>query len=245
MSLLDVREIAKAFGAVRAVTDVSFTVEPGERLALIGPNGSGKTTVFNLISGVFKPDRGHVTFNGTAITGWPTHRSARHGLVRTFQHASVFPALSVEQGVAIAMEMTPRARRAARFATIDQVLAVCGIQSIRSITGQNLSYGNARLTNLAVALAAQPDLLLLDEPAAGLNDFETAQLAESLRRMNDAGISLVVIDHDMGFIAGLCERTVVLAAGAVIARGTFAEVSTDPKVKEIYLGEAVAEEVAG
>jgi ABC-type branched-subunit amino acid transport system ATPase component len=245
MSMLVVQGIAKAFGAVRAVADVSFSVEERERVALIGPNGSGKTTVFNLVSGVFRPDRGTVAFNGTDITGHSTHRIARLGLVRTFQHASTFPALSVEEGVAVALEMTPRSRAADRFRNVDEVLDVCGVRPIRAVGGHNLSYGNARLANLAIAVAAQPDLLLLDEPAAGLNDYETGLLAESLRRINEAGVALVVIDHDMGFIAGLCERTVVLGSGAVIASGTFTEVSIDPKVKEIYLGEPVGEEVAG
>jgi branched-chain amino acid transport system ATP-binding protein len=243
VSLLDVEGITKTFGALRAVSDVSLSVREGERLGLLGPNGSGKTTAFHLISGVLRPDRGRVHFGGTDITGWSTHRCARSGLVRTFQQASVFPALSVAESVSIALEMTHRSRAGHRFGTVGDVLAVCGIEPIASVMGTNLSYGNARLTNLAVALAAQPDLLLLDEPAAGLNDFESGLLAASLRRINEAGVSLVVIDHDMGFISGLCERAVVLAAGSVIANGTFEEISNDQRVKDVYLGEAV--EAAG
>jgi branched-chain amino acid transport system ATP-binding protein len=151
----------------------------------------------------------------------------------------VFPSLSVADSVSIALEMTPRSRRGERFGTVGDVLAVCGIEALAPVLGTNLSYGNARLTNLAVALAAQPDLLLLDEPAAGLNDYESGLLADSLRRMNDVGVSLVVIDHDMGFISGLCRRAVVLAAGAVIANGTFEEISADQRVKDVYLGEPV------
>jgi branched-chain amino acid transport system ATP-binding protein len=159
--------------------------------------------------------------------------------VRTFQQASVFPGLSVADSVSVALEMTRRSRQRKHFRDVGEVLAVCGLEPAAAVVGTNLSYGNARLTNLAVALAAQPDLLLLDEPAAGLNDFESGLLADSLRRINDAGISLVVIDHDMGFISGLCERAVVLAAGAVIANGTFEEISTDQRVKDVYLGEPV------
>ena len=238
MSLLQATGISKRFGSVAALTDVSLTVEPGERMALLGPNGSGKTTFFNAISGVLQANSGRVAFRGHDVTGWATNRLAKQGMVRTFQHASVFPGLSVEESVVIAQEMTRRS--GGNMYTVESILEICGLRQQRNVLGSDLPYGSARRLNVAVAMAAQPTLLMLDEPAAGLNDWETEELRVALTDLNAHGIALLVIDHDMPFINGLCQRAVVLAAGSVLASGTLDEIRDDHEVRRVYLGESLA-----
>jgi branched-chain amino acid transport system ATP-binding protein len=240
MSLLEVRNIAKKFGSVNALTNVSLDVNDGERVALIGPNGSGKTTLFNTISGVFPPNGGAVHFRGHRVTGWSTNRLARRGLVRTFQHATVFPGLTVEESIGVALEMIRRKRSEDSFYSVSTILDTCGLAAQRNALGSDLAYGSARRLNVAVAMAAHPTLLMLDEPAAGLNDWETEELRVALAELNERGIALLVIDHDMPFISGLCQRAVVLAAGSVLAQGTLDEIRTDHEVRRVYLGESLA-----
>jgi branched-chain amino acid transport system ATP-binding protein len=239
MALLEVRDIAKKFGSVNALGGVSLDVDEGERVALIGPNGSGKTTLFNSISGVFPSNSGSVSFGGREVTSWSTNRLARLGMVRTFQHASVFPGLTVEESVVVALEMTRR-RTDDSFYTTAAILDICGLQHQRNVRGSDLAYGSARRLNVAVAMATHPTLLMLDEPAAGLNDWETEELRVALAALNARGIALLVIDHDMPFINGLCQRAVVLAAGSVLARGTLDEIRDDHEVRRVYLGESLA-----
>ena len=240
MTLLEVRDISKRFGSVDALTTVSLEVEAGERVALLGPNGSGKTTLFNSISGVLAPNGGSVHFEGRTVTGWSTNRLARRGMVRTFQHASVFPGLTVEESVQVALEMIRRKSDDKTFYSLDQILSVCGLDRQCDVLGSDLPYGSARRLNVAVAMAAHPRILMLDEPAAGLNDWETEDLRVALTELNEHGIALLVIDHDMPFISGLCQRAVVLAAGAVLARGTLDEIRNDHEVRRVYLGESLA-----
>jgi ABC-type branched-subunit amino acid transport system ATPase component len=240
MSLLEVRHIAKKFGSVNALTDVSLDVNDGERVALIGPNGSGKTTLFNTISGVFPPNGGTVHFEGRRVTSWSTNRLARHGLVRTFQHATVFPGLTVEESVVVALEMIRRTGNEDSFYSVSTILETCGLTAQRNALGSDLAYGSARRLNVAVAMAAHPTLLMLDEPAAGLNDWETEELRVALAELNARGIAILVIDHDMPFISGLCQRAVVLAAGSVLAQGTLDEIRADHEVRRVYLGESLA-----
>jgi branched-chain amino acid transport system ATP-binding protein len=239
VTLLQIRDISKRFGSVNALSSVSLEVNDGERVALLGPNGSGKTTLFNTISGVLAPNAGSVRFNDRLVTGWSTNRLARLGMVRTFQHASVFPGLTVEESVEVALEMIRR-RGEDRFYSLDQILNICGLDRQRKVLGSDLPYGSARRLNVAVAMAAHPTILMLDEPAAGLNDWETEELRVALTELNDRGIALLVIDHDMPFISGLCERAVVLAAGAVLAHGTLDEIRNDHEVRRVYLGESLA-----
>jgi branched-chain amino acid transport system ATP-binding protein len=240
MSLLSIEGVSKRFGSVTAVNNVSLEVEPGERVALLGPNGSGKTTLFNAVSGVLPPNNGKVTFDGRTVTGWSTHRLAHHGLVRTFQHASVFPGLTVQESIEVAMTMTRRARGSHAFGSVDAILDLCSLTSARNTPGADLSYGGARRLNVAVAMAANPTLLMLDEPAAGLNEIETEELRVALQALNDKGVALLVIDHDMPFIAGLCQRATVLAAGSVLASGTIDEIRENHEVRRVYLGESLA-----
>ena len=240
MNVLETTEIFKRFGAVAAVDYVSLSVEAGERVALLGPNGSGKTTFFNAISGVFSANHGHVKFQGRDVTGWSTNRLARAGMVRTFQHASVFPGLTVEESIVVALEMTPRRANGDDFYSVETILEICGLQAQRGTLGSDLAYGSARRLNVAVAVAAHPKLLMLDEPAAGLNNWETEELRLALTELNARGIALLVIDHDMPFISGLCQRAVVLAAGSVLAEGTLDEIRADPEVRRVYLGGSLA-----
>ena len=240
MSLLETYGVTKRFGLVTAVDDVSLAVDAGERVALLGPNGSGKTTFFNAISGVFPSNHGRVVFDGRDVTGRSTNRLARAGMVRTFQHASVFPGLTVEESIVVALEMTRRPPGGDDFYSVAAILDICGLRKQRNTLGSDLAYGSARRLNVAVAMAARPKLLMLDEPAAGLNDWETEELRVALAEMNARGIALLVIDHDMPFISGLCQRAVVLAAGSVLAHGTLDEIREDHEVRRVYLGESLA-----
>jgi branched-chain amino acid transport system ATP-binding protein len=240
MPLLEVRDIAKKFGSVNALAGVSLEVDDGERVALIGPNGSGKTTFFNTISGVLAPNGGTVRFRDRAVTGWSTNRLARLGMVRTFQHATVFPGLSVEESVVVALEMVRRKGNGDSFYSASTILDICGLEAQRHVLGSDLAYGSARRLNVAVAMAAHPTLLMLDEPAAGLNDWETEELRLALTALNERGIALLVIDHDMPFISGLCQRAVVLAAGSVLAHGSLDEIRANHEVRRVYLGESLA-----
>lgn len=241
MRLLDVTNVSRRFGAVAALSGVSFHVDEGERLAVLGPNGSGKTTLFNVVSGTLRPDSGRVQFDGREITGWALHRTARAGLVRTFQHSTVFPRLTVAENIAVGVDRG--VRRPGLPATVTELLTLGDLGSVRDAKAADLPYGITRRLNVALAVGAGPRLLLLDEPAAGLNDRETASLATMLKRLNEAGLTLAVIDHDMPFISGLCPRAVVLDAGSVLAEGTPEALSRNPDVIRVYLSEHVATDI--
>lgn len=241
MHLLEVEHVARKFGAVAALTDVSLFIDDGERLAVLGPNGSGKTTLFNVVSGLFPPNGGKVRFENKDITGWSLHRSARAGLVRTFQHSMVFPRLTVEENLSVALGRG--IRRPGLPSTVDSLVALGDLAAVRRRKAGDLPYGFTRRLNVALAVGAGPRLLMLDEPAAGLNDQESAGLAAMLRELNGAGLTLCVIDHDMPFIAGLCSRTVVLNAGSVLAEGTPEEIGRHPEVMRVYLGEQFTSDI--
>jgi ABC-type branched-subunit amino acid transport system ATPase component len=239
--LLDVENVTRRFGAITALAGVSLFVVEGERLAVLGPNGSGKTTLFNVVSGLFRPDSGRVRFEGRDITGWSLHHTARTGLVRTFQHSTVFPRLTVEENIAVGVDRG--VRRPGLPSTVDDLLALGDLRAVRHRRAADLPYGITRRLNVALAVGAGPKLLMLDEPAAGLNDHETANLAAMLRNLNEAGLTLAVIDHDMPFVMGLCPRAVVLDAGSVLAEGTPEELSRHPEVIRVYLGEHLASDI--
>jgi branched-chain amino acid transport system ATP-binding protein len=234
MSALEISGLRKTFGGVVALDGVDLSIDPEEILGIVGPNGSGKTTLFNVVTGALKPTAGSVHWRGEDISGLPAHKIARRGLLRTFQQAMSFPALSVRENILIAHEHGAGADR--KGMSTSEILRFVGLEGRENEIAGSMPFGNLRRLGLALALAARPILLLLDEPAAGLNDSETEQLAEIILQLPGRGIGICLIDHDMNLIASICRRLVVLDFGTKIAEGPPGEVLNDKKVVEVYLG---------
>lgn len=230
----------RSFGAVQALDGVSIDVYRGELLGIVGPNGSGKTTLFNCLTGRFPLTRGHVLWNGVDISRWPMDRIARGGLVRTFQQSMHFGAATVRDNVAMALDIARtspgKGHRTEIPGDLDGLLAFTNLEHLAQTSSSVLSHGSLRQLGIALSLAVRPELLLLDEPAAGLNETEGRELGALLRRVRDSGVTLVVVDHDMGFLMPLVDRIVVLSAGRMLKEGTPAEVRADAGVIEAYLG---------
>jgi ABC-type branched-subunit amino acid transport system ATPase component len=233
---LEIRGVSKSYGRVVALQGVNATLgEPGVT-GIIGPNGSGKTTLTNVLTGALRPTSGRIFWHGREITRKPLYKVARLGVTRTFQHTVTFPGLTVGANLVAALEVAGRARD-----ELDDLLGAespfASLAEYRDERAGDLPFGVARILGVALATVSRPRLVFLDEPAAGLNEVESRQLARTISATADAGTALVVIDHDMSFLLPLCRRVVVLDAGAVIADDTPDAIRSDPRVIEIYLGE--------
>lgn len=249
--ILRIEHLTKRFGGLAAVNDVSFSVPEGGIVGLIGPNGAGKTTIFNLVTGVYAVTSGSVSFMDREIAGLPPHRIAAMGITRTFQNIRLFKNLSVFENVLTVCHLsagytlldaalrTPRFRREEKaiFGKAERLLEIMGLTGRRDLVANNLPYGMQRRLEIVRALALDPKLLLLDEPAAGMNPDETEQLMRLIGRIrNEFGLSILVIEHHMDLIMGVCEHIVVLNFGVKLAEGDANTVSNDSKVIEAYLG---------
>jgi branched-chain amino acid transport system ATP-binding protein len=249
-ALLEVRGVTKRFGGLTAVANVDLTLTAGEILGVIGPNGAGKTTLFNIIAGALAATEGSVRFAGTPISGRPPHEIAALGLIRTFQHNRPFAGMSLVENILVGAHTKfttglaaiagglrkARDEEANRRARVNELVDFVGLAEVRETEVENLSFGQGRLLEIARALAAEPRLILLDEPAAGLTPAELDRLAGILRDIAARGIAVLLIEHDMRFLLPLAHRIVVLNFGGVIATGTPDEIRAHPAVRDAYLG---------
>jgi len=251
MVLLEVRNVVKSFGGLRALQDVSLSVAKGEIRAVIGPNGAGKSTLFNVMTGLLKPDTGGVVFEGEPITGMPPHRIIRKGIGRSFQITNIFPRMSVFENVQVALFSHHRtgnnpfslARKSTRvgaeaLALLDQV----GLAEKYDASASVLSHGDQKRLEIAISLASRPKLLMLDEPTAGMSRFESRETVSLLQTISrEQGLTLIFTEHDMDIVFAISEKIMVLQQGAVIADGTPAEIKANPDVRKAYLGEEITE----
>jgi branched-chain amino acid transport system ATP-binding protein len=245
MALLETRKLTKSFGALTAVNGVSLAIEPGSLHSIIGPNGAGKTTVFNLLTGTFPPTSGSIHFDGRDITGTPAHRVAHLGLARSYQRTTVFPAFTLFENVWIAAFATGKSWRGLLFRNTSaypeaaerarKALSDVGLGEKASHLAREISHGEQRQLELAIALAAAPRVLLLDEPAAGLSPEETRRMVALVRALKGR-YTIVLIEHKMDIIMRVSDRITVMHFGAVIAEGTPDEIQRNPDVRRAYLG---------
>ncbi len=251
-ALLESRDVSLSFGGVKAVDRVSLSVFPGDLQAIIGPNGAGKTTLFNALTGYFMPDAGEVYFRGERITRMPNHARVRMGISRTFQTPSIFPELSVAENLAIGVNsqksLAQRFRplsapeRSAVGQRIDELLGFVNLRKVRDDLVSLLSHGSQRLVEIAMSLSVSPQLIMLDEPTAGLAEAETDRIVSVIRDLHSRlGLTVLFVEHNMRFVSMLAGAVTVMERGRVIARGAPAQVLSDPAVREAYLG---TEEVA-
>lgn len=242
MSILEARGISKAFGGIHALDACSITVEQGTITGLIGPNGSGKTTLFNIITGYEKVDTGSVIFNGTSITNAPPDKVFRLGIGRTFQLTRIFPRLTVLENMHVAAQRRDLKGLLSRWSSSHEqrraleLLDFVGISQLKDMPAANLSYGQKKLLEFAFILIAEPQVILLDEPAGGVNPTMIQHLADRIRDLNKRGVTFLVVEHNMEFVMGLCHVVMVLHRGTKIAEGAPEAVRNNPAVLEAYLG---------
>ncbi len=249
--MLELKRINKYFGGLHAVNDVSFRVDQGMIKAVIGPNGAGKTTLFNLIAGNLAPSSGEIRFRGRAIQGMKPHRIAALGMARTFQNIKLFHGMTALESVMVGRHVRSRAgflagmfhlpwtwteERAIRDSAME-LLELLGIAEFADVEATSLAFGQQRSVEMARALAMEPHLLLLDEPAAGLNIYETAEVARLITRIRDMGITVLLVEHDMSLVMDISDEIVVLSFGEKIAEDIPPVIQQDPEVIRIYLGE--------
>jgi branched-chain amino acid transport system ATP-binding protein len=249
-SLLTLRGVSKSFGGIQAVSSITFDVAAGESVGLVGPNGAGKTTLFNCVCGQLRPDTGDIVFDGTPLNGQPTYKRARLGIGRTYQKVEVFTDMSVRDHLLVA----ERARRgegrlwrdllnlskptAEEMERVTATLNLVGITQLADTSVNALGLGHCRLVELARALAAEPKILLADEPSSGLDLHETAEVAEVLRTVQrERGTAVLLVEHDLTMVAEVVDRTIVMDLGSMLAEGTFDEVMANPLVRHAYLGQ--------
>ena len=250
-ALLKAENVSEVFGGLKAVSDFNFHIQPGELVGLIGPNGAGKTTAFNLFTGVYQPTTGTITFRGESIVGLKPYQITQRGIARTFQNIRLFAELSVLDNVKIAFHshirygMLEAVLRVGRYFGEEEriekesmrLLKIFHLEQHADEKAKNLPYGAQRRLEIARALATQPKLLLLDEPAAGMNPQETQELMEMIRWIRqEFGLTVLLIEHDMSLVMGICERIYVLEYGMIIAEGTPKEIQSNPEVVRAYLG---------
>jgi branched-chain amino acid transport system ATP-binding protein len=251
MVILEVRDVVKSFGGLRALQDVNLSVMKGEIRAVIGPNGAGKSTFFNVMTGLLSPDSGHVVFEGETITGMPPHRIIRKGIGRSFQITNIFPRMSVFENVQVALfshhgRSRNPLRLARKFSGIGEetlgILEQVGLAGKYDASASVLSHGDQKRLEIAISLASRPKLLMLDEPTAGMSRFESRETVALLKKISrEQGLTLIFTEHDMDIVFGISERIMVLQQGAVIADGSPAEIKANLEVRKAYLGEEIAE----
>ncbi|GGA33751.1 ABC transporter ATP-binding protein [Psychrobacillus lasiicapitis] len=256
--VLELKNITKNFGGISALTDVSFQINEGEIFGLIGPNGAGKTTLFNVITNMFPPTSGEISFLGDKISGLKPHKITDKGICRTFQNIRLFSQMSVLENVLVGSHcrsksgvlnsvLRTKAQRKEETNSLEaasELLELVGLSMFQDTIAENLAYGQQRRLEIARALASNPKLLLLDEPAAGMNETETESLFDLIKKVQKRGVTVLLIEHDMPFVMKLCDRITVLNFGKKLAEGTPTEIQNNQEVIEAYLGAEEDDEIA-